>query len=199
MNALFIWIPKAAGTSIQRALPMKRYIGEIHDMEKFDNEGFATFGHASIMTLINMGIILPSWYDHAFKFCFVRNPFDRMVSLYHHYLGRKRIKRGFNRFCKTILKSRDFIGPYNYKGFSQARPQNDWLVADIDFIGRVENLQDDLDIICKRLDLPLVKVTYENRSSRSHVRSYYNDELIKIVGEIYADDFDIFGYERTIQ
>ncbi len=116
-NVLFIWIPKAAGTSIRKALdkygcptlthPKSMY----HDSYlSFNNKGFVTFGHVNISYLLKKGIVNREYFDGAFKFCFVRNPWDRLVSLYHYRdydknKGKKRLKKmSFEEFVKLVYK-----------------------------------------------------------------------------------------------
>jgi hypothetical protein len=85
-NILFVWLPKNAGTSIYNLLKQydclyfkkyKRYI-------EFSNKGIVTFGHIDIKYLMKINVINSEWYNKTYKFAFVRNPWDRMVSFYHY-------------------------------------------------------------------------------------------------------------------
>lgn len=82
-DTLFIWIPKNAGTSIYKTL--QHHIGMrliINDFEKFDNNGNVTFGHIHVPTLVDQELIERDWFDKAYKFAVLRDPYERFVSLW---------------------------------------------------------------------------------------------------------------------
>ena len=94
-DILFIWIPKTAGTSMyniferydcQRLIFPREYM-------KFENGGFVSFTHFNIFSLLRQSIMSQEFFNKAFKFAFVRNPWDRLVSLYFY-----RIKKYEPRF-----------------------------------------------------------------------------------------------------
>ena len=85
---LFIHIPKTAGTSICKAF------------------GVFTRGHASIKKFP------ANIRHHYFKFCFVRNPYDRLVSSYFYLKanGSNHIDKADNeRFLISHDTFKDFI------------------------------------------------------------------------------------------
>mgnify|MGYP006279717631 CR=1 FL=1 len=85
-DVLFFWIPKNAGTSIYKVL--KEYdcpkLKHLYLSKTFDNSGYVTFSHISINYLLERNIISKKYFNDAYKFCFVRNPWDRLVSIYHY-------------------------------------------------------------------------------------------------------------------
>lgn len=111
-NVLFFWIPKTGGTSIHKVLdkydcpiltsPRTRWH---RPFTEFSNKGFVTFSHVSIPYLLKKGIITKEYFDKAFKFTFVRNPYDRLVSLYHFKeYGKKEFPKTFKGFLKRSKK-----------------------------------------------------------------------------------------------
>lgn len=97
IDAIFIHIPKCAGTSIINTLHrhglqkyrLKPWGGDhtflvSKPVSEFKGSGLVTFGHNYIHDLRANGILEDSYYDRAFKLCFVRNPWDRFVSLYQY-------------------------------------------------------------------------------------------------------------------
>jgi Sulfotransferase family len=85
-DAIFFWIPKTGGTTVYDQLVRHGCPSELWTRSKidFDNTGVVTFGHMSVATLLEQGVISGEYFRRAFKFCIVRNPWERLVSLYHY-------------------------------------------------------------------------------------------------------------------
>jgi hypothetical protein len=144
-----------------------------------------------------------AWRDY-FSFCFIRNPWDRMVSLYHYwcdgaYLDLKHREISFAEFCRSYRK----IITYKGKPNIHTRPQADFIARNsvpIKFWGRYENLQDDFDLVCKRLGLPATRLPWlipsRDRASRSY-REYYKSDcaLIDFVAKEFAQDVQLGNYQ----
>lgn len=133
-DLLFIWIPKAAGTTIFSALE------DTTGMQKrkkptsflsFPQKGAVTFGHVSYLSLLGIGAVSKRFHNSAYKFTVVRNPYERAVSLFNYFKQHGRIEQtvGFNSFLDAVALDRPPIGLYNVCGISQANPQADWVTA----------------------------------------------------------------------
>jgi len=103
-DVLFIWVPKAAGTSVYHILSKYNCpkLKGNKDAQEFENSGFVTFGHLSISYLLETNVISKDYLKKSFKFCFVRNPWDRFVSLYHYTQYDKRMS--FEKFVLLIQR-----------------------------------------------------------------------------------------------
>lgn len=67
---------------------------------RFDNQGFVTFDHVNIFKLIEKKYVSKDFYENSFKFAFVRNPWDRLVSLFFYRKREYLPKYGdFTNFC----------------------------------------------------------------------------------------------------
>lgn len=127
-------------------------------------------------------------YSDYFKFSFVRNPWDRVVSWYcfekKRFTNKKRDLTNVN-FSKYI-KNYENIWAHGFQYES---------VKCCNFIGRFENLQKDFDIICDKIGIPQQQLPHKNKTNHKHYTEYYDDETKQIVAERYAKDIEYFGYE----
>jgi len=130
-------------------------------------------------------------FKSYFKFCVVRNPFDKIVSAYF-FSG---IGTGvdFKRFCKE----------YNKAGTVLDDADRIWLdgVLVCDFYIRFENLVEDIKTVCEKLgitdykmeDLPNHKA--QKRQPKLPYQSYYDDETREIIAEKFKREIEHFGYK----
>ncbi len=133
-------------------------------------------------------------FDDAFKFTFVRNPWDWQVSNYAYALqtpahGQHEIIRKLGSFDAYIR--------YQYE---QRAPTQSSFIDDeageqlVDFVGRFENLDADFQSVCEaigvRAELPFLNASQRRRDWRS----YYSHETRKLVEELFQSDIERFGY-----
>lgn len=187
---VFVHIPKTAGNSIKSALSLKG-----------DN-------HRTLSSIVDEKNINIQEY---FTFTFVRNPYSRLVSAYNFiknggYNGNNKwdievrdayIKNlSFKDFVlencydkKNQIKRNHFIGAVHFL------PQTYFIDTKINFIGKVENLQKDFDIVCDRVGIPHSTLKHKNIGEKANYLDYYNNELIEIVQSLYHNDFQQFNYK----
>lgn len=109
-KAMFVWIPKTAGTSLHDALVqigMQKFKSYDKSRWLFRQRGLTTFVHMAPTDLYARGIIRNSFWNESFKFTFVRNPYDRAVSLFHYLQKQGRVPAGvsFASFLETLEKN----------------------------------------------------------------------------------------------
>lgn len=199
-DAIFIHIPKTAGTSLISVLERNggmSLMDEESIRKFFKNRGLVSFNHVSLPSLLEAGILSRKYYQKAWKFTFVRNPYDRAVSLYTYFisdLSRRMLPTTtFSIFCSYLEQNAyEPIGLYNWRGLSQLNPQAAWLRdADgtflCDFVGKFENLEADFKQVSQALRLTEGKgLPRANKSTRSPIQNYYSDREMKIVARVYA-------------
>jgi chondroitin 4-sulfotransferase 11 len=197
LGCLFVHIPKTAGNSIMRAFG----IGwENHmDLSRYRE----TLG--------------PEILAGCFKFAIVRNPWDRILSEYNFQRKKKQradtvrlfltkpdgTTRTFREWVEHALAHPEEHQPKQWGGktspfIHRLSPQIDWVTLDdsigVDFVGRMESLQKDIDTVCQRLDLPRKRLSRVNWKLHWHYSRYYDDTTRKLVGDYYERDIDSFGY-----
>ncbi|MEO0793667.1 MAG: sulfotransferase family 2 domain-containing protein [Verrucomicrobiota bacterium] len=203
-NILFIWIPKTAGTSLYDALcPFGLY--NMHRVLEakyvFPQRGFVTFNHVSYQELRKQEIVSKSFDDSSYKFCFVRNPYKRAISLFQYLYADQSIighpEPTFLQFCQTLQSGEvPPIGLYSVEGLNQCNPQFDWIKhVNMDFIGKVENLDQDIVQLQEALGLTELNIPHSNKSRAKKHPAELTPETISILNDFYREDFDEFGYD----
>jgi hypothetical protein len=155
-------------------------------------------------------------YRDHFKFAFVRNPWDRLVSCHSEKVA-------------TVPKSPEFRrADLNPRGeedrFYPGMPFGDFVEAVhaipdedanphfrsqhmtvccpggrvmADFVGRFENLREDFAVVAEKIGAPGLELPHQlkspNRKSRPYT-DFYNERLKKLVHERYEKDVETFGY-----
>ena len=145
-------------------------------------------------------------WSQMYKVGFVRNPFSRIVSLYHNKIS-TRVSPTFKHFVVDTLTGMDVYTPMILDHNNLIRVIDDlklhcsglmnphYYVSSLDFVGKVENFQQDVDTINRQMNIPDMKLSHVNRSKHKHYTEYYDDETREIVAEKYAKDIEHFGYK----
>jgi hypothetical protein len=142
-----------------------------------------------------------------FKFGFVRNPFDRLVSWYNMGIRKgpintfwKYILNNSNNFsefldCREEIVESGEITPYLK---SIAFNQVDYLVDSFgnmpDFIGRYENISDDFNLLMSRLSLKNA-LPHLNKFEHADYRTFYKPRDVDKVEKLYERDISYFNYK----
>lgn len=190
---IFCHIPKTGGTSVKHILLDDKNDDDIH----FDR------GHAKMSTRLNHA----RKYNitDTFKFTFVRNPWDRVVSGYAYLSQGGANTRDADFFNKHISKYSsfdDFVTNiesvinqgYFFGNMNHFTPMIDWLDRPIDFVGKLESIDADFKYIKEKLNLTCNLVT-KNKSKRKHYKEYYTAKSRDIISDVYASDIEQFDYK----
>jgi hypothetical protein len=134
-----------------------------------------------------------------YKFGFVRNPWDRVVSLYF---------RPQRESLRERMSFEDFVMSIKYSSATCYHPvphrnQLDWFVNPdgevlVDFIGRFERIEEDWSKIAAQLGLQGLRLPHKNQKlgSRKHYSEMYTrPEMIEAVREVFRVDIEAFNYE----
>lgn len=143
----------------------------------------------------------PRKYKEYFKFAFVRNPWERVVSCYLNKVA----ARAHPRFKECYGKSFDYFVEFIQKQDLETadvhiRLQSRLIPLEhIDFVGRMESFLDDLGYILNLIGLPHVEIPHQNATPHEHYSRYYTEKTKKTIGRLYKEDIKNFGYEFEAQ
>lgn len=191
-QSIFFHVPKTAGMSIAHALwggPGASHLTPEHAKLVFGFREYRTF----------------------FKFCFVRNPYDRLVSAWAFLL-----EGGLHSWKSRWVK--EHISPYSdLRQFVREKLPTDTILSNLhfrpqyrfltnrsgqvvaDFIGRYERIEDDFSHIARKIGTQYSALPKKNRSSRSRdLTQYYDADTANTVWRVYRRDFDLFEYPREV-
>jgi len=180
---IFIHIPKCGGTTVEKALGWDG--APHHTMEWYMKQNY------------------DSNPDEYYKFTFVRNPWDRLVSWYFYCRtrGLGSYPKNFEEWVQTGIiphweTSERIIDGTKWRGKDPINYQS-WITHEkqYDFIGKLENFQQDFNIVCEKIGIPQQQLRHTNKSNHKHYTEYYDDETREIVAEKYARDIERFGYK----
>lgn len=133
-------------------------------------------------------------FDKYFKFAFVRNPWDRLVSEYEFLLERP--THGRHARVKKLDSFKDFI--------QMQIPRKDAyqinMLCDrkgnllVDFVGKLENLQSDWQTVCTQIGIPYQDLQRKNATQHRHYQDYYDNESRQRVARHWAKEIELFEY-----
>jgi hypothetical protein len=189
---IFIHVPKTAGTSVEEALRDEtcQLLSDEWDRARVR---YTPLNHLTLQELVNYGILTPTQLNAYFKFCFVRNPWDRLISevfcpSMHRWFGDLALDQRIRRACELAVMP---TGLANH-----LRLQSDFVQADdlqLDFIGRFENLRADFHHICCALGIEAA-LPHINPSVHWPYQEYYDAESQALVATTYRRDIEAFQY-----
>lgn len=169
---------------------------------------------------IDRAELLAGEYGGHFKFAFVRNPWDRLVSCHSQKLafipknpkfkqtdlnppGEERFYPGmpFAEFVEAVHATPDEKANAHFKSQHTVvcDPQGEVMA---DFVGRFENLREDFARVAEKIGAPELQLPHLLRSKGRRDRSYtkfYDERLRNLVHERYREDIETFGYSFSAE
>jgi len=209
-RAIYIPVPKVACTSFKTAfapllgLRLDRAHGDPHRV-----------WFPSPVPIDSLQLIL---YPGFFRFGFVRNPWDRLVSCYRDKIRNE--VDGYTRFtirpgvANCLARLDSFVAGMSFDAFVDAvaaipdseadehfRSQHTFLTnrkgePTADFVGRYERLADDFKIVRERTGLPEIELPRLQAARRAaQYAPYYTPRTREVVADRFRKDIEMFGYE----
>ena len=190
---IFVHIQKTGGVTVDRLLNER--IPDLRGLVA--RHGFASQGMDQV----------DEWNEY-FKFAFVRNPWDRLVSWYTMVTSFPRagnelwhyVHANSSTFEEFIYNCTDEVEIKEGVHYSFAYNQLDYVTDEqgnllVDFIGRLETFDKDVQEVFRRIGYELETVPHKNRSGHQHYSTFYTPETETVVRERFERDIEYFGYE----
>jgi hypothetical protein len=219
-NFLFLKIAKAASTTVEQRLPSEgvqynealadfwKIVSQVYNADVTSKNPIAS--HISMRVIKHHNILPDAVLSKLTKFCFVRNPWDRMVSEYHWQQQVGNSKQSFDDFIRAIPETVNAINQNqfftDFRHYSRVEhfiPQYDYVFDAegnkiVDFVGRYENLKEDFETIFRRVygkECESNALSHKvNKTNHDHYSVYYTEELKNIVAQVYEQDIEKLGY-----
>lgn len=212
---IFIHINKTAGTSITDVfVPYSRLIDRMAYDYKFTRKLFGltipfmgwhddgmkqfTGFHKHATADVIKEKLGSEQFDSYYKFSFVRNPYDSLVSLYFYakqFPRHPKLRDIRNMEYKDFLKRYISVRPPCQVDFV-TDPRDSKLL--VDYIGRFETLEKDTAFIQERLDLKINNSIKQKNPSLERngkdYKLYYDEESRNLVENYFQRDLYLLGY-----
>ena len=126
-------------------------------------------------------------WNSYYKFCFVRNPWDRAISRYFWNIE----KTGSQESLDESLRNNDPNSNFDIYAI-------DGQIA-MDFVGKYEALVTDLSKVCQELNIPfdgwLPTTKGNSRKSQRHYSELLNPEQVDYIDQRCSQEIKTFGYQ----
>jgi len=193
-KVIFVHIYKTGGTTVRQVLAGVNH--EISELGKGHEPAWL------VQQILDEDDRLDLW-DDCFTFGIIRNPYEWLTSLYYH--EERNAKNGItlNAFIKELKRSK--FRKEIRAGFEYYNTQKSWLYEDgeqlVEAVFSFEELEHCIDTLGLRLGEDFseeVRALYlnkaPNRPAGKRALDLLNDTSVKIINELYAEDFEEFGY-----
>ncbi len=133
-------------------------------------------------------------FNDYFKFAFVRNPWERLVSEYEFILnrpqhGRHKRVNSLNNFAEFIHMQIPRKDAYQFNMLCNRKGR-----LLMDFVGKLENLDQDWKTVCERTGIPHQTLPRKNVTERKPYQEYYEPDTIQLVEKHWAKEIELFEY-----
>lgn len=184
-ETLYFHIGKTGGSSIHKALVDNGYDDNILANRSVYYEAKKEYFKG----------VANNFYNY-FKFTFVRNKFEQLVSLYHYdknggILG----SMSFDSFIKDLVAKDEGLYGEWLDQYHLTHIDGECI---FDYIGKYHEFQESVDHIMDNIGLPrdcVPRVNVTKRDRSKHFSEYYNKETEAIVREKFAKEIEFFGFE----
>lgn len=185
---------KTAGTSVESfferyCMPEGEWVFS-HGREEYESdsgvigyrgsnpEGKKWRNHMSAIEIKNL-IGNDIWTSY-YKFCVIRNPYDKVLSAYFFFNNNKNDKDVIKKFREWALAG---------NGKNMPIDRNKYCIDNeicVNFFVHYEDLKDDIEKVCNRLDIvfnpdEIPRLKNDTRNTKIPIQDFYNNEIKELV------------------
>ena len=200
---VFVAVPKVASQSIRLAFRPFLADGDEEQATLFDklystDPHMAAKGHGHFTASELKEHLGPGVWNSYFTFGFVRNPWERFASWAQFRLAKD---PNFYRFPTLFMKAAIVSGRAEKDLW--AKPQTDFLCGEnnellVDYVGKLETTTEALENISAAIGLPVSGISRLNTGQQHSYWSWFDSELISMVGTLYQPDIQLFAYQAKV-
>jgi len=200
-NYFYASTPKTACSTIKKVL----INAEIDLNIEFEDSEYIHYREFNPFLSIRQVGPLNSYFQRVdiFKFCFVRNPYTRLLSCYldkikrnKFQIGKKEGKEiGFEEFVDHVCSQEINDMDQHWRTQYYQTFQKNILY---DFIGRFENFEKDFKKILDALNIDIPKFYATERTHATVLKEFYTTEIQAKVFKKYRIDFESFEYSKEL-
>lgn len=146
-------------------------------------------------------------YDQYWRFCLVRNPWDRLVSCWKQKIDgatgnvsesladdeRFRAGMSFSEFAAVVAETPD------EKANGHFRSQHTFIADEtgetaVHYVGKMENLDQAMEYVCEKTNIPMQDVPHLLKRDGKPYSEYYTSATRELISARYSRDIALLGY-----
>lgn len=221
-KAIFIHIPKTAGIYVRNTLSdyygFNLYLFERPDHVEycktnikynhnrqlyFGNKIHGIIQYYKTSDYLNelMGMDEKKWNEY-YKFCFVRNPYKRIISAWNYIQETHKLNIDFHKYFEfeDIVSEDEYFHVFMPQYFHILDENNNIF---INYFGKFENLEEELEKILLHIGFQKNQIIH-NKNDKKNGREYdlkisdLGNNIIDKINLMFEKDFEYFNYDKII-
>lgn len=196
---IFIHIPKNAGSTVEVSLGIYKKECMVETKDSIFEDGVSYSQQHLTAKQLKIYDKTKDIFDSYFKFTFVRNPYQRVLSEYF-WLNQKNLNKdrtpseNFSKFIDEFYSTID--KDHKLTQYEYLYNENGNLM--VDFIGRVESFENDFTKVLNKFNTKIKIKPFNITRQKKDINQdlYLTKENKEKIYNLFKIDFETFGYEK---